>query len=120
MPNLPQRDARYPVANTGPQSATAPPPDPVDLTMVDLLRRMHVEDPEVVARVLAANGYTRPEPVPDLLTLAGLPPQAMLWDKDGSSWSAASISEEDFTRWGPWHLVAAPRPGAVTTEESTD
>lgn len=120
MPTLPNPDAKYPVHNTGPQSASAPAPEPVDLTMVDLLRRMHIEDPELVAGVLQSNGYARPEPVADLLALAGLPPQAMLWDKDGSPWSAASISEEDFTRWGPWHLVAKPRPGAILTEESTD
>ena len=101
-------DAVTPNYRSGKQAPDGPPKRQPDLTLVDILRQLHIEDPEVVATVLQRHGYRQPKRVHEYRDVVGMPMTAGLTDGDGELWSAASITEADFDKHGPWHLVHVP------------
>lgn len=121
MGQMPKRDVFYPVRDTGRQSSGPTSPTP-DVHLADIImRKLHegMGNPIQIALAVQAAGYTRPVLVPTLHALAGLPPTAILTDRDGSPWAAASVSDADFERYAPWQLVHHPQPPAAAAEPAT-
>lgn len=119
MVQLPRRDVVYPVKNTGRQSTGHPPaPTPDDHLRDIISTHLHggYANPAALALSIQAAGYTRPTPVTTLGALAGLHPRDILRDRDGAPWSAASISNEDYERHGPWHLIAPAPQDIISTQ----
>lgn len=76
--------------------------------LVDLLTRMHIEDPEVVADVIVRAGFTLPVAIHTHAECQKLPPDSILRDDRGRGWKAGTVTAEDFTEHTPWCLVDNP------------
>lgn len=120
MVNLPNRPhVVYPTRDTGRQSSGRPTPDPYLADIILAALQSGGVNPAALALTIQEAGYTRPTPITTIVELAGLGPRDILSDKDGALWSASAISDEDFTRHGPWTLERAERRTTITTEGNT-
>lgn len=113
---LPKRDVYTPSRDTGRQSTGHPGGMEVDQALVDILNQRRGFNLDDVARAIQAAGYARPTLVPTVGALAGLPPTAILTDKDGAPWAAASVDDEAFDRYAPWLLVHHPHTPTVAAQ----